>query len=157
LLDVLAAAHEKGVHHGALCMDDVFVTRQGHVKVLGFEGATDRSFDRDIAAVGRILYTMLAGMPPNGAPLWQKDVPPAVARVIDRALCVEHDDPWHDAGEMQAALRAAWMSDSPRVASAHASPSADPLYNPLFMGIALAAAGAVRGESVQQPGARMPR
>jgi hypothetical protein len=109
LLDVLAAAHAKGIQHGALAADEVFVTRQGQIKVLGFQGELDSNFQRDTAAAGRILFTMVAGSPPNGRSLGAQEayVPEALVEVVDRALGVADAEPWRDAGEMQVAFRAA--------------------------------------------------
>ena len=111
VLDVLAAAHQNGVQHGALRTEDVFLTPQGHVKLLGFEGIPlDQgvNFRRDTSAVGTLLYTMLAAEPPRGQSLAQvrPDLPASLVEVTDRALGLGVAEPWADAGAMLAALTA---------------------------------------------------
>jgi hypothetical protein len=107
LLEVLAAAHAAGRKHGALSAESVFLTRQGQVKLLGFSDDPEANVRHDTAAAGRILFTMLAGTPPNGRSLAEQatTLPSALVEIVDRALGVGGAKPWRDAGEMHAALR----------------------------------------------------
>jgi eukaryotic-like serine/threonine-protein kinase len=110
-LEVLAAAHRAGIAHGALRAEDVFITRQGHVKLLGFEGrpgdlAAGPNFQADTSAVGTLLYTMLAAVPPRGHSLAmvRPDLPEWLVEVVDRALGFGAAVPWPAAGAMLAAI-----------------------------------------------------
>ena len=119
MLEVLAAAHSAGIAHGALRAEDVFVTRQGHVKLLGFEGRP-HDFDggpnlqRDTSAAGTLLYTMLAAQPPRGHSLAiaRPDLPHWLVEVVDRALGFGSAAPWPDAGAMLQAILSAHRTSS---------------------------------------------
>ena len=120
ILEVLAAAHHAGVQHGALRAEDVFVTRQGHVKLLGFEGRAPEleggpNFRRDTSAVGTLLYTMLAAAPPRGHSLAiaRPDLPPWLVDVTDRALGFGTAAPWADGGAMLAAMLTTYRPPTP--------------------------------------------
>jgi hypothetical protein len=121
ILDVLAVAHGAGVHHGSLRAEDVYLTPQGRVRVLGFGGIDAEeavNFQRDTSAAGVLLHLMLTGEPPRGIPLASRPsyrperVSSALAEVVDRALGVGMVEPWVDApamaGAFRAALRAQW-------------------------------------------------
>jgi serine/threonine protein kinase len=120
ILEVLAAAHRAGIQHGALRAEDVFVTRQGHVKLLGFEARphdheAGPNFQRDTSAVGTLLYTMLAASPPRGhsLALARGDLPPWLVELVDRALGFGSASPWPDAGAMLDAILAAHKLPTP--------------------------------------------
>ena len=122
ILEVLAAAHRAGIQHGALRAEDVFVTRQGHVKLLGFEGRAPSAdpeagpnFQRDTSATGTLLYTMLAATPPRGHSLAiaRPDLPTWLVSAVDRALGFGAAAPWPDAGAMLAAILSAYKVPTP--------------------------------------------
>jgi serine/threonine protein kinase len=135
ILEVLAAAHAKGVQHGALRAEDVFITRQGQVKILGFGGAALEpvNFRHDTAAAGALLYKMLAGGPPKGESLCVRapHVPAPLAEVVDRALGVGAGQPWTDAEAMYAAFQSARRGAG--TVSLVPPPISEQM-NPLFLG-----------------------
>lgn len=133
ILEVLAAAHRAGIAHGALRAEDVFVTRQNHVKLLGFEGRPESfdagpNFQRDTSAVGSLLYTMLAAAPPRGHSLAvaRQDLPGWFVDVVDRALGVGASTPWPDAGAMLGAILKAYRPPTPLEAFEPVSPLTAP-------------------------------
>ncbi len=75
LLEILAAAHARGVVHRDLKPDNVFVTKSGEVKVLDFGVArwNDGQDSSDMTAVGMVLGTP-AYMPPEQALGRREDV-----------------------------------------------------------------------------------
>jgi serine/threonine-protein kinase len=159
VLDVLGAAHERGILHRDIKPANVFVTREGGVKVLDFgiarvrdsmatgahvtstgmllgtpafmapEQVTGRPSDIDarvdLWAVGATIFNLVSGhmvheaetgpqllvllatQPPRSLQAVQPEAPPAIAAVVDRALCFDKQRRWQTAAEMRDALRAA--------------------------------------------------
>ena len=161
LLEVLAAAHDKGVVHRDLKPENLFVTRAGELKVLDFgvarlregsptqtrtgavfgtpafmppEQALGRTSEvdalSDVWAVGATAFFLLGGRFVHSGTTAEEllvrsatepapsvlevapDVPPAIARVIDRALAFNKRDRWESAAAMRAALLSAESVDS---------------------------------------------
>jgi serine/threonine-protein kinase len=160
LLEILAAAHARGVIHRDLKPENLFVTREGKLKVLDFgvarlregsptqtrtgavfgtpafmppEQALGRTSEvdalSDVWAVGATAFCLLGGrFVHNGTTVEEilvrsatepapsvlevaPDVPPAIARVIDRALAFNKRDRWESAAAMRAALLSADSAD----------------------------------------------
>jgi hypothetical protein len=133
-LGALGEAHERGVLHLALDLDDVIVSDDGRVCLidLGIGAAISASRPRDAAAllgdehlapeqisgsdvdaradvfaVGSLLFEMLIGQPPAGrtsARSIRPDVPRALDRVLARALDPDRARRFPDAGSFADAL-----------------------------------------------------
>jgi serine/threonine-protein kinase len=91
VLTALDAAHGAGVVHGALDPHTVVVDGEGGVRVTGFPLLFDAEEDAgpetrtDVYAVGRLLYTLVTGMPadPEAHPLRPSDVIPGLPSDLD--------------------------------------------------------------------------
>jgi serine/threonine-protein kinase len=124
LLDVLVAAHAKGLSHGNIQPSNVLVTNAGAVKLLDFVSRPGDKLDDhvDLEAVGATMFWALTGRPVK-ADETGEDVRSFVvtrsqslrgvalhlrqrlAKLIERALGIDPDDRWSDAADMQAAVR----------------------------------------------------
>ncbi|MET0390771.1 MAG: hypothetical protein ABW321_32660 [Polyangiales bacterium] len=130
-LDLLGSAHAQEVTHGQLDTRNVFWTRSGQLKVLGF-GATPACpqhpnepcplacvVRRDLRATAALLFLLLHGEPLHEVAAAQPgvsiasllpSVPPAIGVVIERALVSDAAQRWTHADEMRAALQLAFAS-----------------------------------------------
>ena len=179
VLDVLSAAHAKGVVHRNLKPENLFLTRDGEVKVLDFglarprEGpptatragavfgtpafmAPEQALGKtgeidalsDLWAVGATAFLLLTGRLVHQAGTSEEtlvlsatqpapaigsvvhDVPPIIARVVDRALAFDKADRWPSAQAMRDALihagRVVWPCDPPDDLDDRAADKTDP-------------------------------
>ncbi|MDB4947123.1 MAG: Periplasmic thiol:disulfide interchange protein DsbA [Labilithrix sp.] len=134
LLDVLAAAHAKGIVHGAVSAEKMLVSTDRSLHLLGFgtsrptaqatapEQASGEpaSPATDVWAAGAVLFRALTGHaihegPTPGQPLRNvlPQVDPALAAVVDRSLAWRREDRFVDAAAMAAALRAPRPAPAP--------------------------------------------
>lgn len=142
--DALQCAHNNGVAHGHLGPQHVYLLGDGSPKVSGFGGwiddgatgdealagtsrllpffqneITEETRQRDIRAIGELLYMMLVGRAPearnssgngsvrNGASptlAARPDTPPALARIVDQALAAGSGNGPKTAGALRDAL-----------------------------------------------------
>jgi serine/threonine protein kinase len=140
----LAAAHQRGLVHGAVHPRSVVIDDAGHVKLCDFavgraltaavaRGASGQlargltgtlapevaigeqpSPEGDVYACGALIYTMLTGELPPG-PL---RITPAVERVVSRALDVDPGRRFRHGGELLEALLEAYDDDRWAIADA---------------------------------------
>jgi serine/threonine-protein kinase len=124
LLDVLVAAHAKGIVHRGIEPGNVFVTRGGAVKLLDFGRARldPRELDgrSDLWDVGATMFVALTGRQVHSAETSDDDLdtqavrslgdvaprlPGPLVRLVDQALAHDPNERWPDAATMQSALR----------------------------------------------------
>ncbi len=149
IADAIECAHSNGVSHGHLGPQHVYLLSDGTPKVSGFGGwiddgasgdealagtarllpyfqneVTEETRQRDIRAIGQLLYMMLVGRAPpqanasdgNSATAAQElrsptlaqrpDTPPVLARLVDHALRAGSGDEPRTAGAIRDALTA---------------------------------------------------
>jgi serine/threonine protein kinase len=114
-LGVLAAAHQRGLVHGAVGPSCVLLARDGGVKLTGFgrSRSTAQPHD-DVWAVGAMLFHMLTGRAPFAMRGTRRPIGeiipalgPALASAVERAIDLDPAVRFADASAMLAALDAA--------------------------------------------------
>jgi serine/threonine-protein kinase len=106
----LDVGHQFGIVHGDLSLDSVMIDQTGAVKVLNFGLASAfepvrRELRDDVHAAGRVLFELITGQPPTGAPrdaaALAPPVPPALAGVVRRALSTNPATAHPTAGDLR--------------------------------------------------------
>jgi hypothetical protein len=131
LCAALAAVHAAGLTHGAVGVDSILLAADGSVKLLdcGLAGVlglgrppgSDAGRRADLAAVGRCVYELITGRPPDQRPPDQlvAELPDGLRAPV-RELLLRRGS---DAAALAAALRHAAAGDTPTVAAAEAAPA----------------------------------
>jgi serine/threonine protein kinase len=128
----LAAAHAKGLAHGALKPTNIFLTSDAEVRILDFglgDGVPPTGPRADVCSLGGALFFVLTGRLPSevGGAIGEKaaavlasvaGVPPGLAEVVGRSLARDPAARWADAAAMLDAMRAARTA----AFGAHATP-----------------------------------
>lgn len=136
LLEVLVHAHDRGVVHGDIRPENVFLTREGRVRLLdfGIERWADQDARSDLWALGATLYLLLSGSPVREsdraiASLGEvASLPRSLVAIVDRALSFDRDARFPDARSMQLAVRAALDElGTPDSRTALSPPSLEPM------------------------------
>ena len=161
VLDGLKYAHYSGFMHGQLSLDDILINDQDLVTVLGvglaqLRGLVDADTSAqpspllapeaagsgpvgtpaDVYATGALLYVLLTGQAPKSGQTVQisqsvPDVPPAVDKVLTRALSADPADRYPDLNSMSHALRMAMhAARRPKLAPAPAPAARQPAGRP---------------------------
>jgi serine/threonine-protein kinase len=136
VLDVLVHAHDRGVVHGDIKPENVFLTREDRVRLLNFgvERWADQDARSDLWSLGATLYRLLSGR-------WVREsdraipslgevavLPRSLVAVVDRALSFDREARFPDARSMQLAVKAALAElRSPDSRSTLQPPSLEPM------------------------------
>lgn len=136
LLEVLVHAHDRGVVHGDIRPENVFLTREGRVRLLdfGIERWADQDARSDLWALGATLYLLL-----SGSAVRESDraivslgevanLPRSLVAIVDRALSFDRNARFPDARSMQLAVKAALDElSTPDSRTALSPPSLEPM------------------------------
>lgn len=106
LVDALAAAHERGIHHRNLEAGRVRLTPAGRLKVLGLglTDRTDRAAPADVVALGIVLHLLATGRQPAGGRAELTALPRGLAAIVARCLDPEPAARYPSAKELGADL-----------------------------------------------------
>ena len=126
ICDALAYAHDNGAVHGAISLENLWLTPSGHAKLMefGLGGTVDayapeqfvsnaESFELDGRAdqyqLAWVLHVMLVGGGPTpgykSLSDWRKDLSPSFSQVIEKALSTDKEQRYADMSKFRSALR----------------------------------------------------
>ncbi len=117
IMDVLSSLHEKGIIHGGVCPDNIFIAADGTIKLIDFcelrYGYVNKTHNPDVYSLAATFYRVITGhIPPNptdqikGESLIIHDVNiiPEAEKVLFKALEVIPTDRFESMSDFKAAL-----------------------------------------------------
>ncbi len=119
IIDALSSLCEKGIIHGSVCPDNIFIAADGTIKLIDFcesrYGYVNKTHNPDVYSIAATFYRVITGhIPPNptdqikGEGLITHDVNiiPEVEKVLFKALEVIPTDRFESMSDFKAALMA---------------------------------------------------
>lgn len=130
LCEALQILHDQQMPHGALDVHSIWVTPEGHLKLTGIGMTPDEvgdlawlrpfrgSLSDDIRALGTALHWMFARCAPAADGRLSRDLPPAFASVLRRALDTDVTRQFAQPSEVASALKEALRGEQDKSESA---------------------------------------